>query len=89
MKQLIKIGVVCLARKTFDYIEAGNIFKDLKQMLETIEDIEWEFINNLIFEIEDAREAGHYLASKEIDGLVCISGTFALGHLILEINKLQ
>ncbi|MFW9937372.1 MAG: L-fucose/L-arabinose isomerase family protein [Candidatus Thorarchaeota archaeon] len=41
----------------------------------------------MIIEIEDAQKAANFLVEKQIDGLVCISGTFALGHLILELNK--
>ncbi|MFX1407332.1 MAG: L-fucose/L-arabinose isomerase family protein [Promethearchaeota archaeon] len=41
----------------------------------------------MIIEIEDAQKAANLLVEKQIDGLVCISGTFALGHLILELYK--
>ena len=87
MKQEIRIGVVCLARKTFDFEAAFEIYQQLQQKLKSIENVDWEFIPELIIEIEDAQKAAHYFASKEIDSLVCISGTFALGHLILELNK--
>ena len=88
MKQEIRIGVVCLARKTFDFEAAFEIYKRIQDNLKDIENINWEFIPEVVIEIKEAQDAGHYLASKEIDGLVCISGTFALGHLILEINKI-
>jgi len=87
LKEKIKIGVVCIARKTFDYIAAEDIFKNIQIDLEKIENIDWEIISELVIEIEDAQAAAQYLISKGIDGLVCISGTFALGHLILELNK--
>jgi len=87
MKQQIRIGVICFARKTFDYNAAEEIFKDIQKKLKEIENVDWEIIANLVINIEDAQNAAHYLTSKEIDGLVCISGTFALGHLILELNK--
>ncbi|MHA1253999.1 MAG: hypothetical protein ACTSPS_00220 [Promethearchaeota archaeon] len=87
MKQEIRIGVVCLARKTFDFEAAFDIYKGIQTKLNKIENINWEFIPELVIEIQEAQDAAHYLASKEIDGLVCISGTFALGHLILEMNK--
>ena len=87
MKQEIRIGVVCLARKTFDFGAAFEIYKGIQVKLKEIENINWEFIPELVIEIKEAQDAAHYLASKEIDGLVCISGTFALGHLVLEINK--
>jgi len=87
MKQEIRIGVVCIARKKFDFKAAYEILQQLQEKLKSIDNINWEFIPELVIEIEEAQNAAHYLASKEIDSLVCISGTFALGHLILELNK--
>ena len=88
MKQHIRIGIVCLARKTFDFEAALKIYLEILKKLKLIEDINWEIIPDLVIEIEEAQKAAHFLSSKEIDGLVCISGTFALGHLILELNKI-
>lgn len=87
MKEKIKVGVVCVARKTFDYIVAGDIFKKIQSKLKKIENIEWEINSELLIEIKDAQASAQELKSKGIDGLVCISGTFALGHLVLELNK--
>ncbi|MHA1843581.1 MAG: L-fucose/L-arabinose isomerase family protein [Promethearchaeota archaeon] len=87
MKQKIRIGVVCLARKTFDFQAAQDLFKQIQEKLMLIENVAWEIIPDLIFEVEEAQDAGQILATKSIDGLICINGTFALGHLILEINK--
>ncbi|MFX0064701.1 MAG: L-fucose/L-arabinose isomerase family protein [Candidatus Hermodarchaeota archaeon] len=88
MKQLIRLGIVCLARKTFDYQAAKEIYNSFQQKLQKINAVNWEFIPKLVIEVQDAQEAAHSLATKEIDGLVCISGTFALGHLVLELNKI-
>lgn len=87
MKQEITIGVVCIARKTFDFEAAFSIYKQIQEKLKKIEKVAWEFIPDLVIEIEEAQKAAQHLASRQIDGLVCISGTFALGHLILELNK--
>ena len=87
MKQSIQIGVVCLARKTFDHEAAKEIYANISQDLRTIENVNWEIVPELIIEIEDAQKAAHSFASKGIDALICISGTFALGHLILELNN--
>lgn len=87
MKQNIRIGVVCIARKTFDYLAASEIYEKIQNNLKSVENVEWEIINDLVIEIEDAQVAARYLSSKEIDGLICISGTFALGHIVLELNK--
>lgn len=87
MKEKIKVGVVCIARKTFDYIAAGEIFKEIQSKLRKIENTDWEIIPELLIEIKDAQATAQELKSKGIDGLICLSGTFALGHLILELNK--
>ena len=87
LKEKIKIGVVCIARKTFDYVAAEEIYSKIQSKLKTIENVEWEINSELLIEIEDAQKTAQELSSKGIDGLICISGTFALGHLILELNK--
>jgi len=87
LKEEIKVGVVCVARKTFDYNAAEEIFKDIQSKLKKIENVEWVINTELLIEIKDAQTAAQELKSKSIDGLICISGTFALGHLILELNK--
>ncbi len=87
MKQQVRIGVVCLARKTFDFEAASQIYKELQKKMRKIENIDWEFILELVIEIEDAKEAARLLTTRSIDALICISGTFALGHLILELYK--
>lgn len=87
MKQEIDIGVVCLARRTFDFNAASNLYKQIQVSLTRIPHINWEFLSELIVEIDDARKAADLLNKKRIDALVCISGTFALGHLVLELVK--
>jgi L-fucose isomerase-like protein len=87
LKQEIRVGLVCIARKTFDYQAAADIYSNIKEDLKKIEKVQWEIVEDLVIEIDDAQNAAHRMASKEIDALVCISGTFALGHLILELNK--
>jgi len=87
LKQKICVGIVCLARKTFDYKAAEEIYSKIKEDLKNKEQVQWEIIPDLLIEVEDAQDAAHTLVSKEINALVCISGTFALGHLILELNK--
>jgi L-fucose isomerase-like protein len=87
MKNEVSIGLVCLARKTFDFETAAQIYSNMIEDLSIIENVTWEIIPELIIEVSEAQEAAQDLASREIDALVCISGTFALGHLILELNK--
>jgi L-fucose isomerase-like protein len=88
MKKHVKIGVVCLVRKTFDYKAAEDIYKRIQDDLNRIENATFEFIHETVIEVEDAKKAGEELKQKLVDGLICISGTFHLGHLILEINKI-
>jgi L-fucose isomerase-like protein len=87
LKHQIKIGLVCLARKTFDYKAANEIFQEIQTNLKKIDRVEWKVISDLVIEIEEAQHVAQTLLSEDIDALICISGTFALGHLILEINK--
>ncbi len=87
MKHQIHLGVVCLARKTFDYRTAGELYQRILDDLQTIESVKFEIIPELLIEIEETRNAAELLATKHLDGVICISGTFHLGHLILELNK--
>jgi len=87
MKQVVRIGVACLARKTFDYSAAEEIYRIIIQKLKVIENVDWIFVPELVIEIEDAQKVSRELVSERIDALICISGTFALGQLILELNN--
>ncbi|MDF2615061.1 MAG: L-fucose isomerase family protein [Clostridia bacterium] len=87
MKKNIKIGVVCLARKTFDYEAAKEIYDRKKIELRKIQEVTWEIVEDLVIEVDESIEAGKYLASKDLDGIMIISGTFHLGHLALTIDK--
>lgn len=87
MKQNITVGVVCIARKTFDFEAAEKIYAQIRQNLKKIGSVDWYFIDDLVVEIIDAQNAADFLVAKQIDAFICISGTFALGHLILELNK--
>lgn len=87
MQHPITLGVVCLARKTFDYQAAQNEYHTILRRLNNLEAVTCETVPELLIEIEDAHHAASRLARKQIDALICISGTFHLGHLILELNK--
>ncbi len=87
MKQKVKLGVVCLARTTFDYSAAEGIYKQLLEDMDSLEQVEIVSIPHLVIEVEDAKEAASKLSGSDIDGLVIISGTFHLGHLVLELHK--
>ena len=87
MKQHVNIGVVCLARETFDFVAAKEIYEGIKKDLEKIEATSFHFIKELVINVEDAKKAALELNSKNVDALIVISGTFHLGHLILELDK--
>lgn len=86
-KHPVTLGVVCLARKTYDWQAAGEIYRNVKKELGRIEAVEWVFAEELVIEVEEAQAAAEKLLRGNVDGLVCISGTFHLGHLVLEIEK--
>ncbi len=88
MKQQVKIGVICLARKTFDFNAAMDIYTKIQTDLKKISAVEWRFIPDLVIEEQEAVTAALDLKSKNIDALIAISGTFHLGQLILEINQI-
>ena len=87
MDKKLKIGVVCLARKTFDYQAAEQIFKTIRADLNLIEDVDFHCIQDLLFEPEEARRAAESLQRFGAEALVAISGTFHLGNLLLEITQ--
>lgn len=87
MKEKIKLGVVCLARKTFDFNAAKEIYDLKKTELKKLENIELTFVDELVIEPNEAEDAGKLFRSEGVDGVVIISGTFHLGHLALTIDK--
>jgi L-fucose isomerase-like protein len=87
MKQHIKLGLVCLARETFDFAAAAEIYKRLASEVSSLEAVEWEVVPDLVISVEEAQKTARRLASAGLDAIVCISGTFHLGHLVLEIRK--
>ena len=87
MKQTIRLGLVCLARETFDFKAAEGLYTDIQADVKKLEAVDWEIVPSLVISPEDARLAGEKFAGARIDALVCISGTFHLGHLALEMYK--
>ncbi len=88
MKQKIKLGVVCLVRNTFDYNAAGDIYRSIIDDLKQLENVELFAFKETIMEPHEAAQAGRYFASSLVDAIAVISGTFHLGHLVLEIKKI-
>jgi L-fucose isomerase-like protein len=87
VKQPVRIGVVCLARTTYDYLAAKELYEQIRRDLASIEAVAWRFIEELVISQEDGQAAATRLATEHIDALVCISGTFHLGHLVLQLKR--
>ena len=86
MKQRITLGVVSLARTTFDHLAAQELYNNILGDMKSIEEVDLVPVETQIIEVEDAKKAASFFLSKEIDALVVISGTFHLGHLVLELD---
>lgn len=87
MKQHITLGVVCLARTTYDYQAAEQLYKTIQTNLQNIESVTWKMVDELVISQEDGMRAADELSKCQLDGLVCISGTFHLGHLVLLLKR--
>lgn len=87
MKRSIRLGLVCFARETFDFKAAAEIYDRISGELTGLENIIWERIPTLVISVEDARKAAARFAASSLDAVVCVSGTFHLGHLVLEMRK--
>ena len=87
MKQKINLGIVCLVRHTFDFKAANEIYKKILTELEIDESIELYPVNEAVIESEEAIKTGKYFAENHVDAIAVLSGTFHLGHLVLEIKK--
>ncbi len=87
MKGNIKLGVVCLARNTFDYAAAAELYCGILKDLSALENVTVCAVKQLVMEVPDAEKAAAELYENKVDGIAIISGTFHLGHLALEIKK--
>jgi len=87
VKQHITLGVVCLARTTYDYQAAEQLYKTIQTNLQNIESVTWKMVDELVISQEDGMRAADELSKCQLDGLVCISGTFHLGHLVLLLKR--
>lgn len=87
MKGNIRLGVVCLARNTFDFAAAGELYSGILEDLSKLENVSVCAVKQLVMEVSDAEKAAAELYENKVDGIAVISGTFHLGHLALEIKK--
>jgi L-fucose isomerase-like protein len=87
MKRSLRIGVTCLARKTYDFNAAAQIYRNTIEEMKKLTDIEWTIIEDLVIEIEDAQNAAEVFSKSQLDGMVIFTGTFHLGHLALLLKR--
>lgn len=80
-----RLGLVCLARLTFDANLAAQWYAQAQAALRKIEGVELCAIDKLVVESPDADAAIAELRAKRIDALVILSGTFALGGLAMQL----
>jgi L-fucose isomerase-like protein len=76
-----RLGLVCLARLTFEADLAKIGYARTRAQLGKIDGVELYAIENLVVESPDADAAIAELRAQNIDALVILSGTFALGGL--------
>jgi len=87
MKQHVTLGIVCLVRETFDFAAAAEIYGDILNGVDSVENVTWVKETKAVISPDDAHAAGHRLALAGVDALVVVSGTFHLGHLALILKK--
>lgn len=83
----VKIGVVCLGRRTFDFEAAHQIYLEKMATLKAIPNTEWVIHEPLVIEKDEAQAAAETIRQAGVDGVIIISGTFHLGHLALIIYE--
>ena len=85
--QPTRLGLVCLARLTFEAPLAEQWFAQTRTTLGKLDGVELCAIEKLVFESPDADAAIAELRTKNIDALVIVSGTFALGGLAMQLAQ--
>lgn len=83
----VKIGVICLARHTYDYNAAKEVYLRAQEDMKSIENVNYIFEPELVITQEEAKIAANNMLSNNVDGIAIISGTFHLGHLALIIDR--
>ena len=87
MANLSKLGVVCLGRLTFDHELAVQWYAQTRAKLAQLHGVEITAIEPLVIELPDADAAIAQLQAANIDALLLINGTFALGGLAMSLGK--
>ena len=77
MKQRIRLGLVCLARETYDFAAAAEIYKGIRAELsgpKGPEAVDWEVIPELVMSLEDAQKAARRFAESRLDAEGAVPG---------------
>ncbi len=82
-----RLGLVCLARLTFEAPLAEQWYAQTRATMSQLDGVELCAIEKLVIEAPDADAAIAALRAKQIDALVIISGTFALGGLAMRLAQ--
>lgn len=82
-----RLGLVCLARLTFEAPLAEQWYAQTRATLSQLDGVELCAIEKLIIEAPDVDAAIAELRAKNVDALVIVSGTFALGGLAMQLAQ--
>ncbi len=82
-----RLGLVCLARLTFEASLAEQWYAQVRARLSELDGVELCAIEKLVIEKPNADAAIDALRARNIDALVIISGTFALGGLAMQFAQ--
>ena len=80
------IGIVCLVRKTFDYLTAYKLFQERSKKLMEDSSISWACYPSMVIEEGEANKAGDFFIDHHVDALIVVSATFHLGGLALILH---
>jgi L-fucose isomerase-like protein len=84
---MTKLGVVCLARTTFEHELAAKWYGEVQSALAQLHGVTIVAVKPLAIEQIDADVAVAKLHPANIDALLLINGTFALGGLAMSLGK--
>lgn len=82
-----RVGLVCLARQTFDVDFAAQWYARAQTVIGSLNDVKLHVLEKQVIEPVDAEAAIEDLESSEIDALIIVSGTFALGGLSIRLAQ--
>lgn len=82
-----RLGIVCLARLTFEADLAAQWYAQAQTVLRNIADVQLYPVAKLVIEANDADAAIAELRAANVDALIILNGTFALGGLAMRLAQ--